>query len=99
MRPYVSLRFVYSLADLRWKGNDLAELPLRVQWKTARVNGSLSGTARFVRVGDEWYFKSFDFLLFPWTEVVVASSLGVAFTVAIFVIYRRIRQPNPRGAG
>jgi len=28
MRPYVALQFEYSLADVRWKGDDTAELPL-----------------------------------------------------------------------
>jgi hypothetical protein len=96
MRPYVVLQFEYNLADVRWKGDDAAELPLRVNWKTAKVEGSLSGTAQFVRVGDEWYFGSFDFLLFPWREVVLASLLAVAFTVAIFVLFRRLRG---RGVG
>ena len=89
MRSYIALQFDYSLADLRWKGEDAAELPLRVQWKTAKVDGSLSGTAQFVQVGNDWYFRSFAFLLFPWEEVILATLLAIAFTVAVFAIYRR----------
>ncbi len=91
MRPYVSLQFNYNLADLRWKGEGAAELPVRVHWETARVDGSLSGTMKLARIGDDWYFRSFDFLLFPWGEVTAAALLAVAFTVGVFLIYRRLR--------
>jgi hypothetical protein len=94
MRPYVWLQFEYSMADLRWKGDNAAELPLRVEWKTAKVDSSISGTAQLVRVGDEWYFRSFDFLLFPWREIILASLLAVAFTSALFALYRRWRKPK-----
>jgi len=92
MRPYVALRFEYSLKDIRWRGNDTADLPLRVEWKTAKVDGSLSGTAHFVRIDDEWYFRSFDFLLFPWREVVLASLVAVAFAAVILVLFFRLRR-------
>jgi len=91
MRPYISLQFEYSMADLRWKGEDVAELPVRVRWETAKVDGSLSGTMNLVRVGGEWYFRSFDFLQFPWAEVILAALVAVAFTVGMFWLARKLK--------
>lgn len=92
MRAYTSLDFEYKLSDLRKQGEDIVDLPLHVKWKTEHLNGSLSGRAEFVRVGDEWYFRSFDFLVFPWLEVIVAALLGLIFSLAMFALYRRLQK-------
>lgn len=91
-RPYVSLQFSYSQADLRRLSDDSVELPVRTQWQTASVQGSVSGTMKFVRIGGEWYFQNLDFLVFPWRTVVIGSGIGLAFAVAILVWYFRSRR-------
>lgn len=92
MRAYVSLQFSYNLADIRSEGENLAEIPVRIHWETPQVQGYLTGTMKLTRVGDKWYFRSFDFLLFPWNKVIAASLVAVAFTVGIFLVYRRLRR-------
>jgi hypothetical protein len=94
MRPYVSLQFEYNLADLQWKGEDSIELPARVRWETPRVEGSLTGTIKMVRVAGDWYFRSFDFLLFPWGEVILGGLAAIAFTVGVFWLVRRFNKRN-----
>jgi hypothetical protein len=74
---------------MRWKGEDAAELPVRIQYATTKVQTSLSGTMYFSRASGEWYFSDFGFMLFPWGVVVVAMFAAVAFSVGAWMLVRR----------
>lgn len=88
-RAYVRLEFLYNSADVEMRGPDHAELPFKIEWGTPRETGSMTGTAKFVRVNGDWYFASFSFLVFPWIWVVLGSMVGVAFAALMLYLFYR----------
>jgi hypothetical protein len=98
MRPYVSIAFRYNLADLQRTSPNTAKLPLIIEWETARETGRISETAFLEKVGNQWYFKNFNFMNFPWLLIGVMSSFGVAFAVVVLYFYRRSKKQKALSA-
>jgi hypothetical protein len=93
LRPYLTVQFKSNVADLERTGPNDAQLPLTVEWETARASGGFQDSAHLVKVGDRWYLRDFDFMTFPWVLLWVVCSFSVAL-VGIVLYFRagRVRR-------
>ena len=81
------------MADLERTGPNEAQLPLIVEWETARASERFQDSVHLVKVGDRWYLRDFDFMTFPWVLLWVVCSCPVALLgIVLDFRARRVRR-------
>jgi hypothetical protein len=82
----------YELSNLRFHGEDRAELQADVHWQTKHSDLVQTATLRFVRIGDKWYFSDFEFFRFNWLGVAIGTTIAVVWAGFVLRYFRHWRK-------